>query len=293
MEETDNRNAQKSIKGYQIVIVILALVLGALSFMYFHQTNRMKADFAVERDTLENHLSRIITDLDNLKTENDTINYNLGIEREKADSLMERLQKERNFSANKIRQYEKELGTMREVMRGFVYQIDSLNTLNKKLITENVDIRKQITTERLRADMAEEKADEMSTKIRKGSVVIARGISLVALNANDKEVTRASRAVRLGVDFVLTANELATPGERSVYARITGPDGYIMANAGNAVFPFEGDQLTYSATREIDYQNKDLSVRVYYTGGGITEGKYQVSIYMDGYKIGSNEIILK
>ena len=51
--------------------------------------------------------------------------------------------------------------------------------------------------------------------------------------------------------------------------------------------------LTYSASREIDYKNKDLAVNVYYDGTGITSGKYQVEIYMDGHKIGDVEAIIK
>ncbi len=45
--------------------------------------------------------------------------------------------------------------------------------------------------------------------------------------------------------------------------------------------------------REIDYQNKDLEVGLYYNGAGITGGTYRVEVYMDGYQIGSAEAYLK
>lgn len=289
----DVQSPEKSIQGYKIVIIILAVILAGLSFLYYNQVNTLKEDFAVERDTLTTRLSSIMGEYDNLKTENDTIAYNLGVERGKADSLFQLITKERSFSRAKIRAYEKEVGTLRTVMRGFVHQIDSLNTLNKQLINENVTYRKEVTSQRLRADVAEEKAQELSTKIRKGAVVRARNIQLLALSSSDREVTRASRAARLRVDFVLAANELSAPGERSVYARIIGPDGYVLANASNAMFEFEGDMKSYSAVREVDYQNQDLAVSLFYNGGGITGGKYQVAIYMDGYMIGSSEILLR
>ena len=178
-------------------------------------------------------------------------------------------------------------------MRGYLHQIDSLNTLNQKLVNENITYRKQITSARLRADKAEEKAQELSTKVQKGAVIRARDIALVALNRSDKVVSRAARAERLRVDFVLVGNELSQPGERNVYARIIGPDGYVLANRSNAAFNYEGDMITYSATRQVDYQNEDLSVSLFYNGTGITGGKYQVMIYIDGHLIGSNEIILR
>lgn len=291
--QQEEQTSKKSIKGYKIVIIILAVILGAISYQYFRQVNSMKKEFAIERDTLANRLTGIMNDLDNLKTENDTISRNLGVERGKADSLMERLQKERNLNRATIRKYEKEVGTLRTVMQRYVRQLDSLNQLNQTLVAENLTYRKEVTSQRLRADAAEEKAQELSTKIRRGSVIRAREINILAMNQEDRVVSRASRAERLRIDFILSANELATPGERRVYVRITGPDGYIMADDANAVFDYEGDMLTYSASREIDYQNEDLAVSLYYNGSGIVAGTYKVAIYMDGYLVGETEKLLR
>ena len=144
-----------------------------------------------------------------------------------------------------------------------------------------------------RAETAEEKSQELSTKVRQGAVIRARDIRLLALSKSDREVSRASRAERLRVDLVLVGNELAEPGERTVYVQIIGPDGYVLANASNALFDFEGDKITFSAARQVDYQNNDLSVSLFYNGSGITSGKYRVKIYTDGNLIGSNEIILR
>ncbi|MCD8072399.1 MAG: hypothetical protein LUE10_04355 [Alistipes sp.] len=283
----------KSIKGYQIIIVVLAVILGVLSFLYYNQMNTLKKEYAIERDTLTNRLSNLMLEYRDLRTENDTISHYLDVERERADSLMESLTRERNLSRAKIRQYEKELGTLRTVMQGYVQQIDSLNTVNKRLIAENVDYRQQVTSQRLRADMAEEMADELSAKIRRGAVIRVRGISLVALSGNDREVSRANRAARLRVDVTLTGNELSEPGGRAIYVRITGPDGYVMANSTGAMFEFEGEYRTYSAMREVDYQNEDLPVSIFYNGTGITSGVYSVEVYIDGYLSGSSEVVLR
>lgn len=287
---------EKRIKGYKVIVIVLAIVLAALTTMYILQigTLRENRDFMkAQSETLASELSDIRSDFDDLRTENDTINANLATERLRADSLMERMQKERNWNAAKIRQYEKELGSLRQIMQGYVRQIDSLNTLAQTLTQENVRIRGEINTQRLRADMAEERAEELDVKVRRGSMILARNIQLLAMNNNDREVTRANRAARLRTDFVLTANELAQPGDRTVYVRITGPDGYVLANSSNATFDADGERLSYSASRTVDYQNQDLSVNVYYNGGGITAGEYTVAVYLDGVQIGSNKIILR
>lgn len=293
---TDNNMSDqtaKSLKGYKIVIILLVVVLAVIAALYFMQVNSLKKEARAEKAMLEENINNLIVDLDNIKVDNDSISYNLSLERQRADSLMEQLQKERSWSRAKIRKYEKELGTMREIMRHYVKQIDSLNQLNRSLAQENVAFRQQVNDERVRANAAEERASELNNKVKMGAIVRARDIVLSALNTNDRVVPRASRAVRLRVDFILTANDLATPGERNVYVRITGPDGYVLASDISSLFDYEGDKLTYSAVREIDYQNKDLEVGLYYNGSGITSGTYQVEVYMDGYLIGSTEAYLK
>ena len=275
------------------MIIIMAVILVALSAIYFMQVKQMHEDFAIERDTLTSQLTSLLNDYDTLKTLNDTLSVHYEGERQKADSLLQTLQKERRLSYAKIREYEKKMTYMREVMTGYIRQIDSLNTINKKLVSENSSIRKKILDYRLRAESAEEKSQELSTKVRQGSVIRARDIRLVALSKSDREVSRANRAERLRVDLVLVGNELSTPGERNVYTQIIGPDGYPLVNGSNALFDFEGSSITYSAMRSVDYQNNDLNVSLFYNGPGITSGKYQVKIYTDGHMIGSSEISLR
>jgi len=292
-QEPQEPREHRSVKGYQIVIVILALILGALSFLYLHQVRQIRADFAVERDTLNNRISGLVSEYDNIRTVNDTLTQSVAVERGKADSLLQRLRSERSLSRQKILEYEKELGTLRNVARGFVQKIDSLNRINTALVGENVEMRKQMGEQRQRADLAEEKAQELGTQIRKGSVLRARDIALLTVGSNDKPVTRASRAKRLRIDFVLAANDLSKPGERNVYARLTGPDGYILSADASAVFDFEGDRMTYSAARSVDYQNQDLPVSIYYNGPGVAAGKFKVALYADGFLIGTTEVILR
>ena len=129
---TPRPDSGKSIRGYRIVIIILSVILVAISALYF----------GIHRQQM----------LDN--------------ERGRADSLMNQLRKERRWSLAKIKQYEKEVGTLRTVMRGYLHQIDSLNSLNQKLITENISYRKEISSATLRAEMAEEKAAELDNKVR-------------------------------------------------------------------------------------------------------------------------------
>jgi len=293
---TTEGDATKSIRGYRIVIVILSVILVALSALYFSIHRQQMIDnelLQADRDSIASDLGHLMDDYDNLQIANDTISANLTTERQRADSLMERLRKERSWNLAKIKQYEKEVGTLRTIMRGYIKQIDSLNTLNKQLIEQNVSYRKEITSAQLRADMAEEKAAELDNKVRVGSVIRARDIRLAALNDKSKPVSRIKNARRLRVDFVLSANDLAAPGNKAIYVRITSPDGYVLTTDAAPTFEFEGERLPYSAMREVDYQNQDLEVGIYFNSTGFTSGAYRIQLYCEGRAIGAAEAFMK
>lgn len=286
--QQDNR----SIRGYRIVIALLSVILVAISLLYFSIHRQQMQDnvlLAADRDSIQNDLTELITEYDDLKYQNDSIAANL----EKANQMVEQLKKERRWNYAKLKQYEKELGTLRTVMMGYIKQIDSLNTLNKKLITENVSYRKEISSANLRADMAEERTQELENKVKVGAVIRARDLGMVALNKRNKEVTRIKNAERLRVDFTLSANELAIPGNKAIYVRITSPDGYVLTTDEMPTFEFEGELLSYSAMREVDYQNADLEVGIYYNSTGFAAGTYQIELYMEGRMIGSTEVVMR
>ena len=291
-EKEENEAVKKSLKGYRVVIILLAIILAGLSVLYFNLNRQQQKDYELlqaDRDTIQNNLTSLINEYDNLKYQNDTIAAQLA----KANEMVEQLKRERRFNYNKMREYQKEVGTLRAVMKSYLRQIDSLNTINKKVIGENVSLRKEISTANLRADVAEERASELQNKVAQGSVLRARDIALVALNANDKIITRVQKASTLRVDFTVSANELAKPGNREIYLCITSPDGYLLSTDAMPTFTYQGSKKGYSASREVDYQNEDVDVSIYYKGSGFIPGAYKIEIYMDGNKIGSSEIAVK
>ena len=289
-------DADKAMRGYRIVIIILSVILVALSALYYSIHRQQKIDnqlLQADRDSIQNDLGRVMDEYDNLRVNNDSISASLQFERQRADSLMDRLKRERSWNLSKIREYQSQVKLLRSIAEGYVRQIDSLNTLNKKLITENISYRKEISSAQMRAEMAEEKAAELDNMVRAGSVIKARDIRLTPLNARSKEVTRVKNAERLRTDFVLTANELAQPGNRTIYVRITSPDGYVLATSDQATFSYEGERLTYSVSRDVDYQNQDLPVGIFYNNSGFTAGTYDVELYCDGFLIGTAAIALR
>ena len=241
--------------------------------------------FEDENSMLQRNAEELVAELEDLKDKNDT----MANKYYEAVSMLEQLQKEKTYNYEQLAKYKKEVATLREVMKGYLRQIDSLNAINSNLQKENIQYKKDINTAQLRADVAEEKAEELNTKVRIGSVIQASGIRMAALNGKSKEVKRIKMAERLRVDFDLTANELAEPGEKSIYVRITGPDGYLLTSSDVILFNFEGDEMRASAVRKVDYENESVPVSIFYDGSVFTKGTYAVEIYIDGRLSGSKE----
>jgi hypothetical protein len=68
----------------------------------------------------------------------------------------------------------------------------------------------------------------------------------------------------------------------------------VLSGGPDCMMDFEGDAISYSAMREVDYQNEDLDVSIYFSSTvELAAGEYRVDVYMDGYHIGSGELVLR
>lgn len=289
-------SGKKSLTGYRIVIGLLVVILGGISALYFNIHSQQESDYNLlveDRNAVQENLTGIISDFDKLKTSNEELKVSMEIERHRADSIITQLKKERSFNYSKLKKYEKEVGTLRTIMRGYLQQIDSLNNLNQQLISENVGYKKQISNVELRAEEAEERARELDNKVKEGSKLRAEAIAILPLNAKGKEMSRAKRAERLSINFTVVPNELAAPGNKEIFARVTSPDGYVLTTEQLPTFDLNGEKLTYTASREVDYQNESLPVSIFFAGTGFVEGTYKVELYYSNYIIGSGEVALR
>ncbi len=84
----------------------------------------METVLTQEKDSLQNELRLMVHGYDTLKTDNDTLMANLQREKKRIVQLL-------SINASNvqlIKKYRAEIGTMREIMKGYIVQIDSLNT---------------------------------------------------------------------------------------------------------------------------------------------------------------------
>jgi len=274
------------------VTVILTLLLAFLVISYFSQKNKMiemETVLTQEKDSLANELRKLMYGYDTLKSNNDTLNARLERERER----IRRLLAINASNVELIKKYRAEISTMREIMKSYIVQIDSLNTRNKLLAAENQNIKQKFSQVQKTNVELEKAREELTSKVEIASVIQAKDIIAVALNKNRKETTRIDRIDKLKVCFTLRENPIAQAGKKTVYMRIIRPDQLVIATSPDNLFEFDSSKLIFTESRSVDYMNQDVEMCIYVDNtGDFIPGNYTGELYLEGHMIGSFTFML-
>ncbi len=279
-----------------VMFVLIAVVLGLAGVLVYVQDKNtdLVNELTLEKEELTAQMVALQKDYESLSSDYDTINSQLDSSREEVSQLIDRIKHTEATNRSKIRQYEKELGTLRSIMRNYIVQIDSLNTLNKKLTADAAAARREAAEIRKQSEELSKTVESLTGQVAVGSVIKARGLKLEAFNASDKITDRSSRVVRLMATLSLVENDLAPKGPVRVYIRVKGPDGILLTNSTQMTFEVDGEPMICSASREVDYQGKEVELSIYLNEiAEFTKGIYTVEAYTTQTKLGSSELMLR
>ena len=281
----DEQNLKKIMYALAGVAAVLALALGYI----WYQKSSLVKDLTIEKEELTAQMVELQNDYATLSSDYDTINSQLD-----SSQLIERIKKTEATNRSKIRQYEKELGTLRSIMRNYIVQIDSLNTLNKKLTADAAAARREAAESKRRSEELSKTVKSLTGQVAAGSVIKARGLRTEAYNSSDKVTDRSSRVVRLLTTLSLVENDLAPKEPVRVYVRIKGPDGVLLTNSEQRTFNYNGQPMICSASREVDYQGKEVELSIYLNDvTGYVKGIYTIEAYTEASLLGTTELLLR
>jgi len=288
------RKASGGLKTIAIALTAVAIALAAVLIYVLSSKNKLVNELNEEKTDLTEQLQTLQSDYENLSSDYDVINSQLDSSREEIAQLIDRVKKTEATNRTKIRQYEKELGTLRSIMRGYIVQIDSLNTLNHKLTAEAASARKEAEASKKRNEQLTSQVEALTDKVTAGSVLKARGLKMEAFSSSGKVVDRSTRVEKLLVSLSLIENELAERGPVRVYVRVTDPEGNLLLDGNNTTFEFGGETLDATASREVDYQGSEVEMGIYVNNiVSFSKGIYTVSAYTTKAELGSAELLLR
>ncbi len=291
-EEQEQKN--KSLKNIMWALVAVAALMAAgLAYIWTSKSSLVR-DLNAEKEDLTQQMIALKGDYDSLSSEYESVNSQLDSSREEVNQLIERIKKTEATNRAKMRQYEKELGTLRSIMRNYIVQIDSLNTLNHKLTADAAAARKEAASSRAENAELKGQVESLSGQVAAGSVIKSRGLSVNAYNASDKVTDRSSRVVRLLASLSLVENDLAPKGPVRVYLRVKDPEGILLTNSVQTSFNYNGQTLVASASREVDYQGKEVDLSIYLNDiPSYQAGIYTIEAYTTQAFLGKTELLLR
>jgi len=300
MSEFDNIPKQKSknLRNNIIVVALLAIlvVLLVLFFMQRREHSLIMKDIIAEKDSIQQELTQIVAGYDVLKTENDTINEQLIFAQAKVRDLLIEVEQTKRVSYEKISDYQKQVTTLRGIMRDFVVQIDSLNKRNEQLMAENTQVKEQFKQSEIEKEQLSLEKDNLQKNLQRAAQLEVRDLSAVGLNSRNKETKFAKRTEMIMISFVLGKNVTSKRGPKNIYVRIMRPDQLLMTKSTNDLFQFEDLKIPFSAVREVIYEGNDLDVNIYWDNKGEPEfmiGTYTIDLFADGHNIGTTSIEFK
>ena len=293
----------------KLFLVLLALLLignGIFFWLWLQERGRAntvvveKQNVVVERDNVKADLLDLQKQYATLQTSDKGLQEDLDAKRTQIADLIEQAEKHKNDSYI-ISKLQKETETLRKIMKHFVVEIDSLNTLNKTITAEKEKVTSDLHTEKEKTTKLSKDKEALQSTVNIGSVLkaensTATGVKFKSGGKKEVETTKASRVERIKVSFVLGENRIAKKGSRSVYIRITTPDGKELCKSPDEdnMVKFNGGKGFYAAKQDISYNNEDTAVNVFCPSPNpCSAGKYLIDIICDDVVVGNTTITLK
>ena len=231
---------------------------------------------------------------------NDTILAKYTAAKAKVEQLMNELKSQKATSqaeieakSAKIKELQGEISTLRDLLRHYIAQVDSLSKENTGFKAENAEIRTVNETLSSQVQEVSQKNEALSQRMTLAEKLNVTGVSLQALNGKGKNEKNVTKAQQLKVTFTIPQNNSTPVGPKTIYMRLTGPEGSLLGNAGS--FSFEGASVACTAKRTVEYAGDEIpGVTMYWdVNTTLNPGDYTVELFADNYRLTSRRFTLK
>jgi hypothetical protein len=320
MAESYETTGKKGNGAFIAIILVLLVGLAILATMWSSKNSQLndcsnenkllKSDMAGMDQMMEGYVGNLSSDLktdfqnmlktyDALIQKDESKADSLNIQKEKIQKLINEINTNKKMSASQLFQLRKENETLRSIMKSYVMQIDSLNTLNLKLTSDLDQTTSKLTSTAVERDQYKQDAEEKTEQVKKGSRLQAYNFSSeglkMKLNNTTEPTNRARTVIQMRSTFTISENPITAPGKKSVYMQIINPDGKTLQSRSSNTITTDLGTIAYSDKKEIDYQNQRVDLSIFYDlkGEEALKGNYKVKIYCEGILIGTDSFTLK
>lgn len=302
MSEKAEKNSKSQV--YIISLIVLIVLLAVVSVLYF-KTNTKYNELSVEKEQmriqLKSELDSLVVEHNRIKGEygklSDSLTFKDSLILANATEITELL----NYKWEYF-QVKKKLDRLRDVAQVYVRQLDSLYTVNDELKEENVRIRENYRSEKVKNTELTEEKQNLEKKFTDAAILRANNIVATGIRERGSkqiETDKANRTDKVRVCFTLGQNTLVDFGKKTVYLRIARPDKVILMvdQTDEYSFLYQGQRLQYSIKQDFDYKGQPIDLCVFWkkveSDQSAMVGRYNVTLYYENEVIGESYFDLR
>lgn len=307
MDEQTNIQTEQQAKKHNtlliiigVVVALIAIAAAVLTYHHFYtkpllQENEDLKELAeLEKQEMETQYRDFDLQYEMLQSQlsNDSLIAQIENERRHTQQLLEELERTKATDAAEIKRLKAEIASLREVLRSYIMQVDSLNRINQSLHEENTQIKEQISVANTQITNLSTERNQLKDKVNIAAQLDATGFWVTPKDKKSKDAKKVKDVKKLAFGFTIVKNVTAQNGQRTLYARILKPDNSVMGNKGT--FPYENTTLEYTEKKYIDYTGEEEKITMYTDVTEFLEaGTYKLFLFCDKQMIGQTSFTLK
>jgi cell division protein FtsB len=296
MENTHEFQESKksNTKIYLLLLVVLALfTTNAILYIRNKKADERVVQLSDDKTRMQTEIDKIEADLDkansNYAALSDSMKREQNTAREKITQLREALRKG-ELTQQQLILAQEDVKQLRNFVTKYVADIEVLRQQNDSLKTSVAVANEQVK-------VLEGQNKDLNKKVSAATALKAFGVSVTAVriksSGKESSVSKADPAQKLNISFNLVDNDFAQKALHTIFMRVLDPSGNVVGATGTSTLA-SGETIDFSYKTAIEFANDG---RVYTLGwnnpGAFLKGQYTITMYADGYMLGTGKITLK
>lgn len=282
-----------------LIIIFLSIILVIIVTVFIVQrieNKKIVTALNMEKESIQEELNGMVAGYDSMKVMNDTLSQELFVAQTKVKDLLLEVGQVKKASYEQIDKYRQEVSSLRNIMKNFVVQIDSLNKRNEVLMMENSQVKQDFAQIENQNEQLEKEKQQLQEKVSRAAMLETNGLFATGINKRGKDENSVRRAEQIRISFTLSKNVTTKRGDKTIYVRIQRPDQVLLIKSKTDLFKFEDLTIPFSASRQVTYEGQELPVNIFWDNTNeppFEIGEYTIDVFVDGFNIGTTTVEFK
>ncbi len=296
----ENQSGQTPKKNSNVIYFLIVVVLALLGTDVYLYLQKNKSDQKIVY--VDHEKERLTSELDSLENQIEQVNTGkakMSVEmRAKNDSLQAKIKTLRvelakgKLTSAELGKAKEDVKQLRYFVTKYTADIEELKKQNTSLTSERDTLKTNLATVSDKATTLQKQNQDLDTKVKIGQALKVGSTSIVAYkikgSGKEVDVTRASPAKKIKINFTVASNTLADKSMHDIYVRIIDPTGNLITASDSQSFTADGQDLQYTYKTSIDFKDDGTTYTIDWVNPTLPfqKGTYTVLLYADGASMG-------